>query len=228
MSEDLRDAIEEKQPYLKSSVDDLESLYWVALWAMVFNIYQPSTGRWQSRLRGSKPDRGDVSIDLTEYLDPAIHPAFVTQFAPVLESWGTKLKKLRNDWKRLLASSKTIPLHEGKFWPFQYHRFAYRGVCDILDVVKEHKNRLSQFPSFVQQLPGPSASPHPSSTKQTQPSLLFRPATSANVPRQSSPKRKRNEDDHPGSKKKLRSCVPKQNSRTIDSRFVLHAIDQSA
>ncbi len=158
MSDDLRDAIRMNQPYLKSSIDDLESLYWVTLWAMVLNIHRPSSADWQSLLRGSKGDRGGVSKQVTEsFLDPATHSTFATQFAPVLESWATKLKKLRNDWQGLLASSKTIPLHRGEFWPFHYHKFAYRGVADIIEVVKEHRNSLFQFPSFVQQLPGPSA-----------------------------------------------------------------------
>lgn len=206
MSDDLRDAIRMNQPYLKSSIDDLESLYWVTLWAMVFNVHQSSSADWQSLLRGAVGDRGHVSRQVNGYLDPAINSVFVTQFSPVLESWSTQLKKLRDDWKRLLARSRTIPLHKGNFWPFQYHKFAYRGVADILEVVKEHRNRLSQFPSFVRPLAAPSASSDPSSTKRIQPPLLSRPHAGADDLSQSlSTKRKRNEDDQPESGKKQKS-----------------------
>ena len=205
MSDDLRDAIRKNQPHLKSSVDDLESLYWVALWAMVFNIYQPSDVDWQSLLKGSKADRGDVSRQLTGYLGSQ-HSALVLQFVPFLRSWTSRLNDLRDDWKRLLARSRTIPLHKGNFWPFHYHKFAYRGVADVLEVVTEHKNRLSQFPSFVRPLAAPSASSDPSSTKQTQPPLFSRPHDGADdLPQSLSTKRKRNEDDQPESGKKQKS-----------------------
>ena len=158
MSNDLRHAIEENQPYLKSGIDDLESLYWVFLWAIIFNIYIPSITRWQNLLRGTVPARQFVSTENTgDYLEPSEHSALVYQFSPFLKLWSTKLRQLRSDWRRRTAL-QTIPLHEGKFWPSQCHEFAYRGVCDILEVVKQYRSELSQFPFLARQLDDPSAS----------------------------------------------------------------------
>ena len=166
MSNDLRGAIFKKQPYLKSSVNDLESLYWVILWATVYNIYnQPSNTDWQNLLRGTIGDRSLVSTEITEdYLEPSEHSTLVYQFAPFLKLWSTKLRQLRSDWKRRNAL-QTIPLHDGKFWPSQFHEFAYRGVCDILEVVKQYRSELSQLPFLARQLDDPSASSQHSSTK---------------------------------------------------------------
>ena len=167
MSRDLREAIKKKQSYLNSGVDDLESLYWAFLWAMVSNIYnQPCciTG-WQNRLKGTVRDRTFASLDIIGgYLEPSEHSTISDQFAPFLNLWWTKICQLRYDWKCRTAL-QTIPLHKGKFWPSQYHEFAYRGVCDILEVVKEHRNRISQFPSFVRQLDDSSAPSQHSATK---------------------------------------------------------------
>ena len=167
MCDDLRRAILKNQPYLKSSVDDLESLYWVILWATVYNIYsQPSNTDWQNLLRGSIGDRQSVSKETARsYLRPSERSAPVCEFAPCFKSWITKLDELREDWNRLIDSSMTIPLQKGNFWPFQYHEFAYRGACDILEVVKQYRTELSRRSSFAQQLDDPSASSQHSSTK---------------------------------------------------------------
>ncbi len=102
MSTPARDAYEtpEPTPYLQSPVDDMESFFWVALWASLRNKkvvlanLTHEEKRWRRGMRGSTLERTGVASEIGER-------QFATsrlRFNPILASMWTCLDNGGKSW----------------------------------------------------------------------------------------------------------------------------------
>lgn len=154
MSTSLHKAIEFERQYLQSPVDDIESFYWVLLWAVLFNKHTTNRSddevTWQKLISGSRADRLLASTEINEVDGDGEHSPIVLQFAPVLQSLGAMIEKLRRAWNHVVAKNKKRigSQDAGDFWLPEFHKFAYYGVHGFLKVVEEHRERLKQCPAF--------------------------------------------------------------------------------
>ncbi|KAF9781406.1 hypothetical protein BJ322DRAFT_1213405 [Thelephora terrestris] len=125
--------------YLHSPVDDLESLFWVALWSVVFN--EKSGEKWEAErwVREALIDhKKGLAIDRFRYLEIDKGRNEVTQrFQAVIRDWWKKLPLLREHWiDQVLVEKPRVA--DPKYYLPHFHRFALRGVLDVLGVLHKH------------------------------------------------------------------------------------------
>ncbi|KAJ3515937.1 hypothetical protein NLJ89_g1435 [Agrocybe chaxingu] len=158
VSSELAESIELSSKYLQSPVDDLFSVYWVALWAILNNTHTSGRSdaevRWRTKIAKGCLHRADASVKicgLVELEDTSYSP-IVQQWSPVLDSWFQSLDRLDQDWRRRKArlSRRLKPDNSpGDFYLPLFHYFALRGVADFLEMIKSHYTELCTCPPFA-------------------------------------------------------------------------------
>jgi len=131
-----------KGNYLHSPVDDIESFFWVALWSVLFNA---TSGELGSDVE--EPVRGylinnDKNAAIDEFAgfgsNKRRNPA--TQcFQDVITDWWGKVRDLYVKWDREVMRDAP-PAAGSKYYLPHFHRFALRGVLDVLEVLHQHRN----------------------------------------------------------------------------------------
>lgn len=122
---------------MHSPVDDLESFFWVALWSVLFN-------------EGSGEKHWEAERDMREALlnnqkDTAMHHFYllasdrlgnnVTRcFEAVILGWWREVKGWSMKWAEEVRKEGAGGEHRLRL----FHRFALRGVLDLLGVLEEH------------------------------------------------------------------------------------------
>ena len=137
MSRALLDA---KGEYLHSPIDDLESFFWVALWSVVFHVKaKPKLDpEWELRkalLRNDKDRAMRLFVDElhgNEGCDDVM-----LRFQGVIHDWWKKLWGQRREW-RLEVMARHPPNAGSEYYLPHFHRFALRGVLDVLEVLDKH------------------------------------------------------------------------------------------
>ncbi|KAJ7692357.1 hypothetical protein B0H14DRAFT_3175422 [Mycena olivaceomarginata] len=100
MSLALHRAMDDDQPYIHSPVDDIQSFFWLAVWAVLFN--SRSQKRSRSELNWGQNLRSGVRAVKSDFVDELIttphslrgHSPIGTQMFPLLQDWWRRQRDL--------------------------------------------------------------------------------------------------------------------------------------
>ncbi|KAJ3515940.1 hypothetical protein NLJ89_g1433 [Agrocybe chaxingu] len=158
MSRGLLRSIELNSKYLQSPVDDLFSVYWVALWAILNNTHTSGRSdaevRWRTKIAEGRLARADASVDICGLveLEETSYSPIVQEWSPALDSWFQSLDRLDDGWRRQKARlSRGLKPGDspGGFYLPLSHYFALRGVADFLEMIKPHYTELRNCLPFT-------------------------------------------------------------------------------
>jgi hypothetical protein len=158
MSLGLHDAMIEDTEYLQSPLDDLESFFWLACWAVLFNDCKANEKRskvetkWQQSLRNADSDAKRSFVGrLTETTPSNGWSQILTEFHPLLRAWWGVRIELQEDWKITVTDEvleKMSCTSRKQFLLYHFHRFALAGVKKVLSVLALHHVRLRGYNKF--------------------------------------------------------------------------------
>ena len=127
--------------YLHSPVDDLESFFWVAVWSVFFN--KADTGaksaqemRMQDELYKNNKE---VAKDGISLLPGEANSGATEPFQFMLIAWGAKVDQRRLEWFVEVLRRRPDDA-KGEYYLPHFHRFALRGVVDVLEVLETFKD----------------------------------------------------------------------------------------
>ncbi|KAJ7692361.1 hypothetical protein B0H14DRAFT_834819 [Mycena olivaceomarginata] len=153
MSLALHRAMDYDRPYIHSPVDDIQSFFWLAVWAVLFNSRSQTRSRseliWGQNLRSGvravKSDFADALMTTPHSLRG--HSPIGTQMFPFLQDWWRRQRDLAEEWHRnVVAEAAKIPEHEVDnircFYLHHFHLYALRGVKEFLDLVVRIRETL--------------------------------------------------------------------------------------
>ncbi|KAJ3502472.1 hypothetical protein NLJ89_g8873 [Agrocybe chaxingu] len=159
MSRGLLQSIELNFKYLQSPVDDLFSIYWVALWAILNNVHTERSEDelwWRMKITKGYLHRSDASADicklpLRQWKQLQQHSPILQQWSPVLKAWFQSLDRLEDDWRNTVDPSYDVKPGNspGEYYLPHFHYFALRGVADFLEMIQPHYTQLRTYPPFV-------------------------------------------------------------------------------
>ncbi|KAJ7603977.1 hypothetical protein DFH06DRAFT_1255604 [Mycena polygramma] len=152
MALDRQRAMIRGRDYLHSPVDDIESFFWLAFWAILFHGHHQQRTEddifWQEMIaKGDYLSKcvliGELRIAPSR---PSDYSSFTAGFLPLLKKWSLIQDALSLDW---IAVPKCRPQDQDKFQRAQYnlyhfHLFALRGARDVLLLLAEHYNKLDK------------------------------------------------------------------------------------
>ena len=146
MSTRLRKAWEHGEPHVPFPVDDLQSFWWTALWAAVYNPRCPSSDwkiqRWRAQLGSGR--WWDVRDDVWSVCTPRqVEAALVKAILPLLREWIGSLCQLSVDFEdafELLGDSESE--EAGLRRRRLFYRFAYRGVKEFAILLGKHRESI--------------------------------------------------------------------------------------
>lgn len=144
MSTSIREVLETptSKPYLQSPVDDMESFYWVALWAALRNnkvhTQTEQEKKWRKGIRGNTLERTAIAYEVGLPAAPGELKAYnpiLRSMWPLLATWRHSLVALRAEWKEHL-------FHAGD-WSndtniLYFDKLAYKGALTFLHAMKTH------------------------------------------------------------------------------------------
>lgn len=156
MSLTLHRAMDQDQPYIHSPVDDIQSFFWLAVWAVLFNSKPQTRSRleltWGQNLRsGVRVVKSDFTHELmTTNHSRSGHSPIGTQMFPLLQDWWRRQRDLGVEWRRnVVAEAAKIPEHEVDnircFYLHHFHLYALRGVKEFLDLVVRDRETLKAY-----------------------------------------------------------------------------------
>ena len=154
MSRRLVSTLRTANPYLHSPVDDLESFYYTAQWAVAFNDVAGGKRhdgikiqRFREIIGGSERELANVMVrdDLRPIRSEAQYGPFFAQSLHLLAPWRFKLSELGSDWYDVLdnAASRDGEDKE-RFLGLNFLIYGYRGVTEYLQLVHEHRASLQR------------------------------------------------------------------------------------
>ncbi|KAJ7727931.1 hypothetical protein B0H16DRAFT_1470743 [Mycena metata] len=143
-----------------SPADDVQSFFWVMLWAVLFNNMDqkrcPREVAWRAEMEGADVRaKGDFTARLNgEEFDPEFsgvkYSAVGVQLFPLLQAWWRKQRELEDDWGMVLRQAKRIsPESQARFHLHHYHLFALRGVKKFLEIMDEYAPTLKSYGQFA-------------------------------------------------------------------------------
>ncbi|KAJ6512170.1 hypothetical protein C8R47DRAFT_684062 [Mycena vitilis] len=153
MSLQLQAAIDYARPYVHSPVDDIQSFFWLAMWAVLFNAKpqtrSPAELQWQQSMRsGIQSEKSSISGDLMTITQG--HSSIGSQVFPLLREWWRAQRTLAEEWhERAVPVAESI-MDEVKYRDFYLHHFhvyALRGVKEFLALVVQHREKLKAYAS---------------------------------------------------------------------------------
>lgn len=135
--------------YLQSPLDDLESFYWVALWAVLFNVNNqkqrsPSENYWQRALVDPGHRYSVPRFPGYHPTDPELSP-ILQDWIPILRNWNRSIDAIQMSFLEVPDSSEGT---DGRFYFPEFHRFALRGVAEVLEILCKHCERLKTEARF--------------------------------------------------------------------------------
>ncbi|KAH8085407.1 hypothetical protein BXZ70DRAFT_956972 [Cristinia sonorae] len=152
-------AMKNNKAYLQSPVDDHQSLYFVAQWAVLRNTHflHTSVSTAEELMRSAiEVDRQLVPTLMKEALPDLNKFTPISQdWIPILVEWRNSLDQLGVDWSRALKRIGNVeetrpgePLPEVELLSLS-HQFALRGVCEVLEIMVRHRPRLEASQKFL-------------------------------------------------------------------------------
>ncbi|KAJ7163776.1 hypothetical protein C8R43DRAFT_988621 [Mycena crocata] len=141
--------------HLQSPIDDIESFFWLLVWATLFNRHNPSSTRsktekeWQQWLDGA--DYKDKSTFTVELRRTQGSLSSITQeLLPLLHKWWFLQEELRSQWdKTIQPDRKEGRKGTDEFYLPHFRHFALLGVRDFLNLVVDHLVMLKTYPKFT-------------------------------------------------------------------------------
>ena len=132
------------EAYLHSPVDDLESLFWVAVWSVAFNedhISLPTSDREkkvrEELARGEKLKAISLSRGSTTESD------IMQRFYRFIKEWWSRVSQRSTDWEDEIVAKAPADAGEG-YYLSRFHRSALRGVVDFLELVSAHWGEIGK------------------------------------------------------------------------------------
>ena len=126
--------------HLHSPVDDLEGFFWVALWSVLFNVTGGPYSEGEMKIRNAlQNNQKDAAMTLFTYLvaDDKERSHATRRFEDFILDWWKTVQNQRLEWEREVIAESPMGAGKGYYLP-HFHRFALRGVLDILKLLKEH------------------------------------------------------------------------------------------
>ncbi|KAJ7122879.1 hypothetical protein C8R44DRAFT_876075 [Mycena epipterygia] len=154
MSLGLQRAMETDRPYIHSPIDDLESFFWLAFWAVVFNKQNKTRSvdevYWQQALKsGHYEAKTTAASRLKRY---STFSLISNELVPLLKSLDKTLDALRTDWDEKMEEVGEVPKTQLKeFYIYHFHLYSLLGVRDILSAVAKHYGKLKPCNAFPSQ-----------------------------------------------------------------------------
>jgi hypothetical protein len=152
MSDDLLETAQLDMPYLQSPIDDLQSFYYVAQWAAVFNNTNfpgnapipAKLAQLRRRIAGSQTDRSFVTRKVTNPdLNPTQYGHFLVACCSILNEWDSKLRKLAAKWDAAEVGSFTDGNLYHECYP-HFRDFTDRGILELVQLAQQYfPGRLS-------------------------------------------------------------------------------------
>ena len=154
MSGRLKDTLWTAEPYLHSPVDDLESFYYTAQWAVAFND-GASGGRYngielqdfREMIAGSEREQANAMVrdELCPIPSEAEYGSFFARSLSLLTPWQLKLGELDGDWNDVLYDA-SLRDDKGKeeYLGLNFLIYGYRGVGEYLELLHEHRASLQK------------------------------------------------------------------------------------
>ena len=152
----------DKDIYLQSPIDDLESFFHVFVWAVMHNedsqgALFPHEQKYKDQLSGPVQSRGDTQIDILANPPGA---AIVEQLQNVMKAWDGTQRELQ--WKYNFIVGKYPQLvakkligqggtPEQAFWKWAWNLIAYEGVQRIVEIIYSRRELLTTYSSFKQE-----------------------------------------------------------------------------
>ena len=143
-------------PRLHSPIDDLESFYYMAQWAVAFNDgtserkHDQDEIRWfRKMISGSR--RSDAthmiqsrSYRLWEQMEEIYGP-FFTRSTAVLRPWFEKLATLTTDWSPVTVLAERLDdTKKEEYLAENFLAYGYRGVAEYFELIHKHRMLLER------------------------------------------------------------------------------------
>ncbi|KAF9788668.1 hypothetical protein BJ322DRAFT_1183683 [Thelephora terrestris] len=127
--------------YLHSPVDDLESFFWVALWSVVFNERSGEEFKVEEPVRQAllRNDKDDAIHQFLHLEINKLRTQVTQRFQAFIEDWWEKVELLHKQWRKEVFV-KTPSDADAEYYLPHFHRFALRGVVNVLEVLDRHWN----------------------------------------------------------------------------------------
>ncbi|KAJ6543851.1 hypothetical protein B0H19DRAFT_1308661 [Mycena capillaripes] len=156
MSLQLQSAMETNATYIQSPIDDIQSFFWLAVWAVLFNdkLQEPSSkeAQWRSSLiSGDYEKKATFTSELAASDFERGYSAVGTQLLPILQLWWSNLQTLFRDWRRVLNKVEYNEISQqevSNFYKHHFHLYALRGVKEFLVLVDQNRETLMGYGEF--------------------------------------------------------------------------------
>ena len=148
MSAGLVDTLRRPGPYLHSPVDDLESFYYTAQWAVACNDgasggKYKGTGiqRFREMIAGEERARATALVHYV--LDPVTaeeeYGPFFAHSLTLLSPWFAKLATMVRSWNGVMhRAAKLDGKDKEKYLGSNFLIYGYRGVTEYFELLREH------------------------------------------------------------------------------------------
>ncbi|KIY61585.1 hypothetical protein CYLTODRAFT_427468 [Cylindrobasidium torrendii FP15055 ss-10] len=143
---EMRYAIEQKEPYAHSPLDDLHSFFWTTLCATTNNKNQVSEKKdesvWRRNLRGTWSDREGVMFAFSMCNMDSSYSPMLVNMQSFMGAWKIKIDKLLKEGHAKAAELSQSAENTGDDILDMYKRLMFRGVQEYFDLILEHKESL--------------------------------------------------------------------------------------
>ena len=151
--------MEDKDIYLQSPIDDLESFYHVFVWAVMHNEdSQVAMSRHELKYKDKLSGPVDSRTAAQDYLrsNPP-SAAIVKQLRGVMKAWDSTQAELQEKYNFIASKYCEVAakesfgqdgLTEQAFWKWAWNLIAYEGVQRILEIIYRHRDVLTTYSSF--------------------------------------------------------------------------------
>ncbi|KAL0572697.1 hypothetical protein V5O48_009271 [Marasmius crinis-equi] len=152
MSDKLRRAFEMNTHHLHNPIEDLSSLFFVGVWAILFNCRnQPRRTaeeyQWREDLgTGDRTQRCKVigEIFMCSAEGEYIGSPIVSQWLSTLEKWKRALDELNGLWAREVLRVKPGGQSDTDYFPLRFYEFGLRGLSVVLVPLAELLRQLEK------------------------------------------------------------------------------------
>ncbi|KAJ7818263.1 hypothetical protein B0H14DRAFT_2373395 [Mycena olivaceomarginata] len=154
----LHDAMAENGKYLQSPLDDIESFFWLACWAVLFNDRNENKQRsqietkWQESLLSGDPDIKRSFVGrLAEIAPSNSWSQILREFHPLFKAWWAVRSELQQRWTPLVEEQVLQEMasdYRKQYLLYHFHHFALEGVKGFLSVAAQHHARLQSCKHF--------------------------------------------------------------------------------
>lgn len=127
--------------YVQSPADDIQSFFWVALYAIVNNNKVGHSADDRHAAEAFERDRRAEALELFLEQDGPDHPLY-----ELFRNWRDKVYELGRMYRSLVGALSSIDAvkgwtnaeEEAQYWEAAWHGYALQGVCESLELIFEY------------------------------------------------------------------------------------------